>query len=195
MYKLDTTIVGEIPSGRDAMNAQEKTNVHLITELSETAVILTTPEQIRPLRGCQGFTLLELMIVSCIVAILVAIAIPMWPMYQNLAKSTRAMQEIRMIETSIAAFSVDQGKLPDNLTDIGYDTLRDPWGHRYEYTKTPFRMYGTDLINGNIGEGYDLYSKGADGDSDDSIVSDKSLDDIIRAGDGSFVGLASKYAL
>jgi general secretion pathway protein G len=40
---------------------------------------------------------------------------------------------------------------------------------------------------------FDLYSKGKDGESHPPITSKASWDDIIRANDGSFVGLASNY--
>jgi general secretion pathway protein G len=40
---------------------------------------------------------------------------------------------------------------------------------------------------------YDLYSRGKDGKSQPSITNALSLDDVIRANDGAFLGLAAKY--
>jgi len=40
---------------------------------------------------------------------------------------------------------------------------------------------------------YDLYSKGQDGESVAPLTAAKSRDDIIRANDGGFIGLASEY--
>ncbi len=44
-----------------------------------------------------------------------------------------------------------------------------------------------------INSDYDLYSKGKDGRSQKPIVSNVSQDDIIRARNGRFVGLASDF--
>ena len=40
---------------------------------------------------------------------------------------------------------------------------------------------------------YDLYSKGKDGKSSSPITASDSQDDVIRASDGSYVGLASQF--
>jgi general secretion pathway protein G len=44
-----------------------------------------------------------------------------------------------------------------------------------------------------INSDYDLYSVGPDGDSSPQLVSKKGRDDIVRANDGEFIGLASEY--
>ena len=44
-----------------------------------------------------------------------------------------------------------------------------------------------------INSDYDLYSMGKDGKSSPSIIAKPSLDDIIRASNGSFVGLAANF--
>ena len=40
---------------------------------------------------------------------------------------------------------------------------------------------------------YDLYSKGKDGDSQSPLTAPASRDDIIRANDGGYIGVASGY--
>ncbi|MCK6499308.1 MAG: prepilin-type N-terminal cleavage/methylation domain-containing protein, partial [Nitrospira sp.] len=44
-----------------------------------------------------------------------------------------------------------------------------------------------------INSDYDLYSKGKDGESVEPLTAKKSYDDVIRANDGSFVGLAADF--
>lgn len=44
-----------------------------------------------------------------------------------------------------------------------------------------------------INSDYDLYSMGKDGESVEPLTAKKSLDDVIRANDGSFVGLAADF--
>ena len=40
---------------------------------------------------------------------------------------------------------------------------------------------------------YDLYSLGKDGVSDEPLTAKPSWDDIVRANDGAFIGLATQY--
>jgi general secretion pathway protein G len=40
---------------------------------------------------------------------------------------------------------------------------------------------------------YDLYSKGKDGDSSPPLTARASQDDVVRANDGGFIGLGSRY--
>jgi hypothetical protein len=44
-----------------------------------------------------------------------------------------------------------------------------------------------------INSDYDLYSMGKDGESVEPLTAQKSHDDVIRANDGSFVGLAVEF--
>ncbi|HNK13786.1 MAG TPA: hypothetical protein PLZ20_04450, partial [Nitrospira sp.] len=44
-----------------------------------------------------------------------------------------------------------------------------------------------------INSDYDLYSMGKDGESVEPLTAKKSHDDVIRANDGSFVGLAVEF--
>ena len=44
-----------------------------------------------------------------------------------------------------------------------------------------------------INSDYDLYSKGPDGASVPALTAAKSRDDIVRANDGAYVGIASGY--
>jgi general secretion pathway protein G len=44
-----------------------------------------------------------------------------------------------------------------------------------------------------INTDFDLYSKGADGDSVAALTAAKSRDDVVRAANGAFIGLASHF--
>ena len=44
-----------------------------------------------------------------------------------------------------------------------------------------------------INSTYDLYSMGADGRTALALTASYSLDDVVRANDGSYIGLASSY--
>jgi general secretion pathway protein G len=146
-----------------------------------------------------GFTLLELVLVCAILGILAALAIPSYTHMINTAKISRCEEEIRGIEKSIGAFQADRGVLPDDLNAVGQGNLLDPWGHPYQYYNiakgggTQYQgHFGNDL---NSGTGYDLYSLGADGQTSFQVpapgATNLSSDDVVRASDGAYVGLAS----
>jgi len=73
----------------------------------------------------------------------------------------------------------------------------DPWGNPYQYLNF-------DNVNGQgqkkkdkflvpLNSTYDLYSMGKDGNTSTALTANASQDDIVRANDGAFVGLASQY--
>jgi general secretion pathway protein G len=126
-----------------------------------------------------------------------AIAVPNLQAALDDARIARAVSDINTIETDIASYQTEYGSLPVTLADIGDDALLDPWGNPYQYlnfayTKGKGKMR-KDRFLVPINSDYDLYSMGKDGKSVPPITAAESQDDIIRANDGSFVGLASQY--
>ena len=85
---------------------------------------------------------------------------------------------------------------PNTLTDIGYGELLDPWGSPYQFANhaniSPGkrRKYKSTVP---LNTDYDLYSMGPDGKTVAPITSKAGYDDIIRASDGLYIGLASQY--
>jgi general secretion pathway protein G len=153
-------------------------------------------------RRLLGFTLVEFVIVLAIMATLSAIAIPNYITYRYKAQVAAAIVEIRILEEKIANYAVDYDRLPESLNDMGAGPFIDPWGNAYAYLK----IAGVDHPGGGktdkrrkdhnmvpVNSDYDLYSKGEDGDSKAPFTAKHSRDDIVRANDGEFVGLASDY--
>jgi general secretion pathway protein G len=144
-----------------------------------------------------GFTLVELIIVCSILTTIAAIAIPSMVAAMNLARIARAVGDIAAIEDGIALCEIINGQLPDDLGQIGYGSLLDPWGNPYQYLN-----HSTMKGNGKarkdrflvpLNDDYDLYSMGEDGVSVSPITAKPSRDDILRASQGSYVGLASQF--
>jgi len=165
----------------------------------DTQVISEHPApspQKRQLSGC-GFTLVELLIVIAIVLTIAAIAIPSLISALDAARAARAVGDIRTLEADIATYEVLNGKLPDTLADLGRGDLLDPWGTPYQYLNFA-NAKGTGQMRKDrflvpLNSTYDLYSMGKDRQSVPPITAKVSQDDIIRANDGGYVGLASQY--
>lgn len=113
-----------------------------------------------------GLTVIELMIGVAIVAVLVAVALPA---YSDYRERQRIMQATRL----------------------------DPWGKPYVYLnlRDPASS-GNARKNKNlvpINSDFDLYSVGKDGQSSPPPTSKFSRDDVVRANDGRYNGLAADY--
>jgi general secretion pathway protein G len=150
----------------------------------------------RPYRA-QGFSLVELLVVVAIILTIAAIAIPNLMSAIDLAKVARAVADITNLEEEIGLYQSINNVLPDDLSQVGYGGFLDPWGNPYQYLN-----HSTMKGNGKarkdrflvpLNSDYDLYSKGKNGKSSSPITASDSQDDVIRASDGSYVGLASHF--
>jgi general secretion pathway protein G len=143
-----------------------------------------------------GFTLLEIMIVMGIVAILAAIAIPNYLNQREKARITVAVKEIKQIADKVLEFYDENGSFPLTLADMGMGGLRDPWGNPYQYwpiTGDKHQKVRKDRNTHPINTDFDLYSNGADGKTNYPLTAHASQDDVIRANNGGYLGLASNY--
>lgn len=151
----------------------------------------------RPLKQCAGFTLLELMIVIAIIGILSAIAIPNFMSYREKAKYTKTLLDMRTIEKEIIAFSIDNGRFPNDLAEVGLGGMKDQWGNPYQYlnieTETGKEKLRKDHSLVPVNSDFDLYSMGPDGKSQSPFTAKASRDDIVRANNGAFFGKVSDY--
>ena len=145
-----------------------------------------------------GFTLIEMLAVMTLIGVLTGIALPRITAVLDTAKATQAIADINAIQMEIMTFSVNTDSLPPDLAAIGRAGKLDPWGNPYQYLN-----YGgngknppgarTDRSLRPLNSDFDLYSMGADGGSVARITANVSQDDIIRANDGGYIGLARNY--
>jgi general secretion pathway protein G len=145
----------------------------------------------------RGFTLIELTITVAIIMTIAALAVPNLVSAIQLAKTARAVADVTDIEEEIALYQSIYGVLPDDLSQLGLASYVDPWKNPYEYLN-----HSTMKGNGKarkdrflvpLNTDYDLYSDGADGKTASPITAAPSQDDIIRASDGSYVGVAADF--
>ena len=145
----------------------------------------------------RAFTLLEILIVVAIMLTLAAMGIPVFADAIEAAYVARAIGDIRTLQTEITRYEVQFQKLPDTLQEVGVTDLLDPWGNPYEYlnyenASGPVKPRKDKFLK-PINSTYDVYSKGKDGDSKIPLTAKASRDDIVRANDGTFIGLAVEY--
>jgi general secretion pathway protein G len=137
------------------------------------------------------------MIVVVILGILVSLAIPSGKRALDSARIGRAATELRGLETEIVDHHAQTGSLPNKLNDMGNGKQRDPWDRNYTYLsfkgKNPPGKARKDLFGLPLNSDFDLYSKGVDGKSSAPVNSAKGKDDILRASNGAYVGLASQF--
>lgn len=136
------------------------------------------------------------MIVIALIGTLAAIAVPNYLEYREKAKIAQAISDIRAVEKMIANFSIDNDRLPASLAEIGMGGRRDPWGTPYQYVPvagTPPGALRKDRFLVPVNSDYDLYSMGRDRASRPPFTAKASQDDIVRANDGAYVGLASDF--
>lgn len=148
-------------------------------------------------RPPRGFTLVELLVAMAVVAVLAAMAVPKLRDSVERARVVQAVGDLRVMETEIMAYAAENGgELPESLADVGRGDMTDPWGRRYRYQSLeglPPGKARKDRQLVPLNSDFDLYSVGADGKTQLPLTAAAARDDVIRASDGSYLGLASRY--
>lgn len=144
----------------------------------------------------RAFSVIELMLVLVLVGVLVAIALPRVSAYQQKVRIHQAVVDIATMSAVASNYWNDNRAYPSSLTDIGSGGKLDPWGNPYVYYNIDANGKGgarKDHALNPLNTDFDLYSSGADGQSKAQITQKESLDDVIRASNGAFVGPASEF--
>lgn len=147
----------------------------------------------------KGFSLIELLIAIAILSVISLIAIPSYQQYRDRVDIQSAISDLHVISSAIERYQIVNGRFPVSLNDLklSADQLTDPWGNPYQYLDITIQQ-GLGQVRKDrnlvpINNDFDLYSKGKDGRSASPLTSALSRDDIIRANNGNFYGLASDY--
>src|SRR5512140_1196429 len=147
--------------------------------------------------NAMGMTLLELTITVFIVGVLIELSVALYGNYRDKTDIAQASNDISALSVQIAQYALDHKGLPDSLADIGQAGMLDPWGNPYQYLNHQ-NLKGNGGLRKDknivpINSDFDLYSMGKDGLTSAPLTAVVSRDDIVRANNGRFVGLASVY--
>ena len=149
----------------------------------------------RSRRSSVGLTLIELMLAIAGLGVLMVLAFSVYPNYRERIRVEQARREIAVIAMQIKSYHMDNGTYPGSLSEIDQGNP-DPWGNPYRYTDLTGPGNGKarkDRKLNPLNSDFDLFSMGKDGAFKPQISNQESLDDVIRASDGDFIDLASKY--
>lgn len=153
----------------------------------------------QPLLPTAGFTIIELLMAVAIVAVLAAIAVPSYQQFMDSADNAEASADISSISPLLDRFFYDNNRYPASLAEVNADGMRDPWGNPYRYMgimgggfRAQMRLRKDSRLV-PINSDYDLYSMGKDGRSSVPLSAPNSLDDIVRANNGRYIGTAEDY--
>jgi len=149
---------------------------------------------VRDRRG--GFTVIELVMILGLIGILATIAVLVYGDITERTRVAKAMADIVTLDSEISTFEMMHERLPNDLAEINRATFLDPWGNPYQYLN--FAISGNancrkDHALHPLNTEFDLYSMGKDGQSQPPLTASQSRDDIVRANDGQYVGLAANF--
>lgn len=136
------------------------------------------------------------MMIIGLIGVLVAIALPSYAIYREKARQRMAAVEITTMAASLKMRWQDDRAYPASLADAGLGTPLDPWGEPYVYYNVEANGRGgarKDHALNPINTDFDLYSKGPDGQTQKQVTQKDSLDDVIRANNGGFAGVAADF--
>ena len=132
-----------------------------------------------------------------ILGVLATIAISSYSKYMDRAKIAQVVFQMGSLDPMLAQYELDTGALPVSLANIGAGGMLDPWGRPYGYISHDNQkgkgQWRKDHNIVPINSDYDLWSNGKDGQSLPPLTAKPSRDDIVRASNGRFIGLASEF--
>jgi general secretion pathway protein G len=147
-----------------------------------------------------AFTLIEMLIALAVLGALTAIAMPSYQGYVERSRRSQAIRDISELSMAIERFRTINFTYPPDLDALGASRpINDPWGNAYQYLGIEVApppttgMVRRDKNMNPLNSDFDLYSMGPDGLSQKQLTAARARDDIVRAGNGGFVGLASEH--
>ena len=147
------------------------------------------------LRLLQNVTKRDFIALGASVLLLGSFAIPAFNGYVERSRVARAVSDIGTLSLQLYRFEHETHSLPANLAEAGLGG-DDPWGRPYVYRRAADVSRAQLRKDGELAplnSDFDLYSLGPDGVSALALPAASSHDDVVRAGNGAYIGLALNY--
>lgn len=147
-------------------------------------------------RSNSGFTLIEIVLVIVLIGLLAGVGIPAYRGIIDRVNVNRAIADIGELTVQLYRWQTNVGAFPPDLATAGLNGRRDPWGRPYFYLELSGANPADVRKDKNlvpINTDFDLYSAGKDGVTARPLTAQQSRDDIVRASNGAFIGLAKNY--
>ena len=148
----------------------------------------------------EGFSLIEILIAITVMGALIAIALPSFNSYRDQQKIAVSVADLRVLDNRLKSHKLRTETFPTALNELLDPSPSDPWGQSYLYLRIEGEDNGAiknsmrrDKNLNPINSDFDLYSNGANKSSKAQLDNKNSVDDVVRANDGGYYGLASKY--
>ena len=151
--------------------------------------------ELRDRRRQKGVTLLELVAALAAVMILASLAVPAYNGYVTRARVASAIGDIGTISLQLYRWQLNTRSFPLTLAEAGIDA-NDPWGRPYRYLRVAGASRSSLRKDRNlvpINTDFDLYSMGPDGRTTAPLTAAFAQDDVVRANNGSYIGLGKNY--
>lgn len=152
------------------------------------------------LKRSAGFSLVELMIAVIIMGLLTAIALPIYTKAETRIRGDGAVSFLISTAQKLEDYYALYSTYPATLAEIGIaEPALDPWGNPYQYMPIDIEpppkkgKIRRDKNMNPLNTDFDLYSYGPDGRSQTQLTANFARDDIVRAGNGSYVGKARDF--
>lgn len=119
----------------------------------------------------KGFTLLEILVVVMILGLLISLAAPRILGRTDEARVTKAMADIKAVETALGMYKLDSGVYP--TTEQGLQALVEPptsgpeprnWRAEGYLERVPLDPWDREFLYASDGRTYVILSMGADGE-------------------------------
>jgi general secretion pathway protein G len=141
------------------------------------------------------------MFAVAILGALVAIALPSYQNYREKVRIHEAVTDMAGISMNLKTYQVDNKYFPPTLDTLSqYNPVpNDPWGRPYQYLAIdidPAPNKGAQRKDKNmnpLNNDFDLYSMGPDGNTAKPLTAAAAKDDIVRADNGRFIGVATDH--
>ena len=152
------------------------------------------------IRTCRGMTFLEVSVAAAGVMTMFAIAVPSLEVAREDMRVHEAVTDITVIQFAVTKYELRYGTIPADTAalNLAEDVATDPWGHPYVYLNyaTPDPADADprkDQFLKPINTAYDVYRTGPDGLTHRNLSNTRARDDIVRAVDGGYIGVAEDF--